>query len=528
MSSSDSTKTTLCLQLKDKIDLTYKDKQVFDELLQVVDHYNLQTQLRVAGGWVRDKLLGKDSNDIDIALDNMMGLGFCEKVNEYYSLFKGEESQEVGFVGSNPDKSKHLKTARMKVLGVQVDFVNLRSETYSEKNSRIPSVEFGSPEKDADRRDLTINSLFYNIKENIVEDFTGRGIADLKAGNIVTPLPPMVTFLDDPLRAFRAIRFAARFGFVLDEGLKEAAASDKVRDAINNKISRERIGNEINLMMCGNRPVQAMMDVCSLQLFWVAFALPELTVSEGCDRLCVAYVDAAWNLLELIGFSSFDDTQRRLYLYSALFLPIRESGTVYYIILESLKRTKNDAEMVGRLHNVSERFTSLIPLLTELSNTAEAPGNTREKPDATVTSNVRVLAGLLLRDIEDPHKKKKDTRSSSLWRVALMISTLLYPISFDRSGVSSDKQKLIELGMRRTLFTTAENAIVKLGLENVWEILLVDGKEIMTILQLKKEGSIVGEWKRKLLEWQLADPSRTSEQSLDWMRRCHWKYSELE
>ncbi|XP_026413940.1 CCA tRNA nucleotidyltransferase, mitochondrial-like [Papaver somniferum] len=509
---SSSTKPALDLQVKDKLELTDKEKQIFDRLLRVVDHYNLQTQIRVAGGWVRDKLLGKDSNDIDIALHNMMGEEFCHKVNEYYTLFKGEEKQKIGVVESNPDKSKHLQTARIEMLGVQVDFVNLRSETYSEKNSRIPKVKFGSPKEDADRRDLTINSLFYNIKEKLVEDFTGRGLADLKEGKIVTPLHPMETFLDDPLRVFRAIRFAARFGFVLDEELEEAAASDVVRDAIKNKISRERIGDEINLMMCSNRPVQAMMDICRLQLFWVVFALPEPTISEGCDRLCVAYVDAAWNLLELIGCSTFDDTQKRLYLYSALLLPIRERGTAYYIILESLKRTKSDAEMVGRLHSASERFTSLIPLLADL----------------TVTPSARVLTGLLLRDIEDPHKKKKDIERSSLWRVALMISTLLCPINFDRSEVSSDEYKQIELDMRETLFTTVEKAIVKLGLENVCHIPLAGGKEIMAILQIKEGGSIVGEWKQKLLEWQLADPCRTPEKSLDWMRGCLSKCSEVE
>ncbi|KAI3839319.1 hypothetical protein MKX03_031029 [Papaver bracteatum] len=264
---------TLCV-LKDKIEITDKEKQIFDKLTQVVHHYNLQTQLRVAGGWVRDKLLGKQSVDMDIALENMMGEDFCKKVNEY-SLFVGEKDQKIGIVESNPDKSKRLQTAVMEVLGIQIDFVNLRSERYNQ-NSRIPSVEDGSPKEDAYRRDLTINSLFYNIKEKTVEDYTGRGILDLRSGRIVTPLDPMVTFLDDPLRVFRAIRFAARFGFVLDEGLREAAASEKVRDAIASKISRERI---------------AMMDIYNLQLFWVAFAIPDNSVPvvpKECDRICVA------------------------------------------------------------------------------------------------------------------------------------------------------------------------------------------------------------------------------------------------
>ncbi|KAI3837753.1 hypothetical protein MKX03_010931 [Papaver bracteatum] len=484
---SSSTTTSSCIQLKDKIELTDKEKQIFDRLLQVVDHYDLQTQLRVAGGWVWDKLIGKESNDIDIALENMMGDEFCDKINEYSSFLKEKKQRKVRVIKSNPEKSKHFTTTIMRLHGVKIDFVNLVSpET---------CVEFGSPKEDAYRRDLTINSMFYNIKEKVVEDFTGRGITDLKQGKIVTPLHPMKTFLDDPLQVLRAIRFSARFGFVLDEGMKEAATSDQVRDAMKNKISKDRIGDEISLIISGNRPVQAMMDISRFQLIWVVFALPE--EPNVSDRLCVAYLDAAWNLLNQIGFST-------------LLLPITGKGT----------GTAN----VGRLHRVaSEKFISLIPLLTESSNTAKADGKAREK-----TANLRVLTGLLLRDIniKEPRKEKKDAESLSWWRVALMISTLLYyPINFDPShDVSADEHKQIELGMRRTLFTTVENAIVKLGLENVCEMPLPSGKEIMEILDIKEGGKIVGKWKHKSLEWQLADPSRTLEQSLDWMRGCFSKH----
>lgn len=57
----------------------------------------------------------------------------------------------------------------------------LFSETYAE-NSRIPEMSFGTPEQDAMRRDLTINSLFYNIHTKSVEDYSGRGVQDLKTG----------------------------------------------------------------------------------------------------------------------------------------------------------------------------------------------------------------------------------------------------------------------------------------------------------------------------------------------------------
>jgi len=101
------------------------------------------------------QLLGKDSADIDVALDNMTGQNFCEKVNEYLELV-GEEQKGIGVIQCNPDQSKHLETARMLILDIWIDFVNLRSETYAE-NSRIPTMEVGTAKKDAYRRDLTIN-----------------------------------------------------------------------------------------------------------------------------------------------------------------------------------------------------------------------------------------------------------------------------------------------------------------------------------------------------------------------------------
>jgi tRNA nucleotidyltransferase/poly(A) polymerase len=171
--------------------------------------------------------MGRDSLDIDIALDNMLGRDFAERVNEYLRSH-GQATHKVGIIMSNPDQSKHLETARMKVRGIWIDLVNLRSEEYA-KHSRIPMMEFGTAEQDALRRDFTINALFYNLNEGTVEDFSGRGLQDLRSGLIRTPLPPKETFLDDPLRVLRAVRFASRFGFELEAGLLDAASDDEVR-----------------------------------------------------------------------------------------------------------------------------------------------------------------------------------------------------------------------------------------------------------------------------------------------------------
>lgn len=158
------------------IQLTEQEDHIctlLDECTTWMKEQNVHTtSCRIAGGWVRDKLLGSPSNDIDIALDSMMGVPFAELLVSFCSSVKGIHVDKIAKIESNPDRSKHLETARTTIMGVELDFVNLRNEEYAE-NSRIPTqVTFGTPLEDALRRDLTINALFYNIHSRGVEDCT--------------------------------------------------------------------------------------------------------------------------------------------------------------------------------------------------------------------------------------------------------------------------------------------------------------------------------------------------------------------
>jgi len=170
--------------------------------------------------------MGRESDDIDIALDDMYGEDFAQMIDKH--MHNGKETGHFGVIKANSAQSKHLETATIRVDGIEIDLVNLRSESYSE-DSRVPTIEIGTPKDDAYRRDLTINSLFYNINDSKVEDFTESGLKDLKNKIVRTPLEPLQTFLDDPLRVLRTIRFANRFEFTIVPEILTAAKDTRVR-----------------------------------------------------------------------------------------------------------------------------------------------------------------------------------------------------------------------------------------------------------------------------------------------------------
>ena len=237
-------------------DLTENEANIRQLLLDTSDHIGTSKDakplLRFAGGWVRDKLLGSASDDIDVAIDNMTGYDFGlamkafvsipEVEAKYTSLKKGKDIVgNLALIAANPDKSKHLATATVKIFDLDVDFVNLRRETYV-ADSRTPQMEFGTAEEDALRRDSTINALFYNIHTSEVEDFTGRGLVDMERKIIKTPLPPLQTFRDDPLRVLRHIRFASRLGFRIDLEDEQAMSDPSIKEEFKLRITRETNG----------------------------------------------------------------------------------------------------------------------------------------------------------------------------------------------------------------------------------------------------------------------------------------------
>ena len=130
----------------------------------------------MVGGYVRDKILGIPSKDIDIvvAAENG-GIDLATYVSEQLNIREPVIYPKFG-------------TAKIQLpSGFEIEFVQTRNEEYA-KGSRKPITSFGTLKEDVERRDFTINTLLYDLTNSKIIDLTGHGIDDLKKGLIKTPL----------------------------------------------------------------------------------------------------------------------------------------------------------------------------------------------------------------------------------------------------------------------------------------------------------------------------------------------------
>ena len=201
----------------------------------------------LVGGCVRDLLLKIPCKDVDICVDiKNGGMLFAN-----YMAMK----HQCYVAGTNPVVFETYGTAKFQLYkneelkDIEIECVQTRKEQYH-KESRNPDTVYGTIQEDAKRRDLTINSLYYNISTERVHDYN-NGLDDLVNKVIKTPTDPDITFNDDPLRILRVIRFSTRFGW----GIEKNTWLGMVKNAHRIKIiSQERISDEISKILLCEKP----------------------------------------------------------------------------------------------------------------------------------------------------------------------------------------------------------------------------------------------------------------------------------
>lgn len=248
--------------------MVINDPKIENPVLKMVGETADQLDLEcyVIGGWVRDLILHRPSDDIDIVVVGS-GITLAEAV-----------AKKIG-------KKAHLSvfktygTAQVKRGDLELEFVGARRESYT-RDSRNPIVEDGTLEEDQNRRDFTINAMAICLNNShygeLLDPFDGIG--DLACCLIRTPLNPDITFSDDPLRMMRAIRFATQLGFNLDGETFDAIKRNKERIGI---ITKERIAEELNKIMLSRRPSEGWLLLDKTGLLPLIF--PELAALKGID-----------------------------------------------------------------------------------------------------------------------------------------------------------------------------------------------------------------------------------------------------
>ena len=222
----------------------------------------------VIGGYVRDILLHRKSNDIDVVTVGS-GIDLAKKVA---LLLPGHK--DAKFYGA-------FGTAMIRYNGMEVEFVGARRESY-DRNSRKPVVEDGTLEDDQNRRDFTINAMAISLNEDDFGTFVDpfNGLADLEELEIRTPLDPDVTYSDDPLRMMRAIRFATQLHFYIGPKSFESIQRNAERIKI---VSMERVTEELNKIILADRPSTGFLLLDESGLLKIIF--PQLTQLKGVETI---------------------------------------------------------------------------------------------------------------------------------------------------------------------------------------------------------------------------------------------------
>lgn len=284
------------------------------KIISEVAHQNQQT-VYIVGGYVRDLLMKrKASTDIDFVTESS-GITLAESI-----------AQSI-----NPNTKvnvfKTYGTAMFRYKDLELEFVGARKESYTE-DSRKPEVEIGTLEDDQKRRDFTINAMAISLnKDNfgeLIDPF--NGLLDLEHKILRTPLEPLQTYSDDPLRMMRAIRFASTLDFNIEENSLQAIATEVNRIEI---VSMERIMVEFNKIMLAAKPSLGLKLLEETGL--LQFILPELTALKGIEEIDgQVHKDNFYHTLEVVDNIS-QHTDKLWLRWSALLHDIGKAPTKKYV-----------------------------------------------------------------------------------------------------------------------------------------------------------------------------------------------------
>lgn len=258
------------------------ERKIF-ELIQL-SAKDMGVSVYVVGGYVRDRLLARESKDMDVV---------CVGDGIILAETLASKLRPIPYIAVY----RRFGTAMIRHKDLDIEFVGARKESYS-PDSRKPAVENGSLEDDQNRRDFTINAMAVSLNEDdygrIIDPF--NGFYDLEQKVIRTPLEPDKTFADDPLRMMRAIRFATQLDFTIEAKTLQSIAKNKHKISI---ISKERISTELEKIILSDRPSKGFHLLFETGL--LALIFPEMAALYGVEiKNGIGHKDNFYHTLEVL------------------------------------------------------------------------------------------------------------------------------------------------------------------------------------------------------------------------------------
>lgn len=254
-----------------------KEELTLNYLKNILRGTEFDGKVYLAGGAVRDQIMGNAVKDIDVVVAMPDGgIKFANWITRRVGAYK-EGANPVVFprFGTAKFNLRGAKQDGIDLSGVDIESVMTRGEKYT-SGSRKPEVVYSDLKADVERRDLTVNSLLRDLVTGEIKDLTGNGLADIKNGIIRTPLDPNITFSDDPLRMMRAVRFAVKYNWKMVPDIIDAMKqnADKLKN-----ISSERIQDELNKILMTDNPDMGMKILTATGLN--KYIIPELDACLG-------------------------------------------------------------------------------------------------------------------------------------------------------------------------------------------------------------------------------------------------------
>jgi len=329
-----------------------------ENLVQVLNRLSFLSDLYAVGGAVRDMILERKSDDIDLATSDRPETvkKKCQKRN-IKVVETGIDHGTVTVIFPEDESKFEITTFRRDV----------------STDGRNATVEFAdSIEQDLSRRDFTINALAF--RPNVVVD-PFDGMEDMKKQKIRTVGDPKQRFREDFLRIIRAMRFSSRYGFEIGKG--ERRAMRMLSSEITENVSVERIVMEIKKAMKDDSPEQFIEEVWRHKIFedvlnreLFNFQIRVESVEGKRERMIVLLVELARSSM-----MNFDDIQKRLKLPNDLVRDAKKVGELMTVIHSAYGKDRRI---------ILGRFRDILSLAQKLTGAFKVDEKKFERPNVSL------------------------------------------------------------------------------------------------------------------------------------------------